>query len=96
MGGTAAGRLGSGNTGGITGSATLGASGGQQSHTLTSAEQASMSVSLPFGATNGTGTGAGFTNTADNSSFPTATASGGGGAHNITPPALVLNYIIKY
>jgi microcystin-dependent protein len=26
----------------------------------------------------------------------TGTATGGGGAHNITPPALVLNYIIKY
>ena len=100
MGGTAAGRLGSGNTGGITGSAALGASGGQQSHTLTSAEQASMSVSvpLPFGPTNGTGGGAGFSNTGDNSNFPSAsgTASGGGGAHNVTPPALVLNYIIKY
>ena len=38
MGGTAAGRLGLGNTGGITGSATLGVSGGQQSHTLTTGE----------------------------------------------------------
>lgn len=34
MGGTAANRLGSGSTGGITGSATVGISGGEQSHTL--------------------------------------------------------------
>lgn len=38
MGGTAANRLGSGNTGGVTGSATLGAAGGEQSHTTTTAE----------------------------------------------------------
>ncbi|MGD0216321.1 MAG: tail fiber protein [Desulfobaccales bacterium] len=110
MGGTAAGRLGSGNTGGITGSATLGASGGQQSHTLTSAEEASM----PVTGTLATGTGGGGSNAVIQDNVNTAliqsgqftaitalngitgTATGGGGAHNITPPALVLNYIIKY
>ena len=110
MGGTAAGRLGSGNNGGITGSATLGASGGQQSHTLTPAEQASM----PVTGTLATGTGGGGSNAVIQDNVNTAliqsgqftaitplngitgTATGGGGAHNITPPALVLNYIIKY
>jgi len=92
MGGTAAGRLGSGSPGGIT-SATLGASGGQQSHTLTTGEVPS---------------GLGTFVTGINSSGPTilssggdigpitGSAGGGGGAHNVTPPALVLNYIIKY
>ena len=100
MGGTAAGRLGSGNNGGITGSATLGASGGQQSHTLTPAEQASM----PVTGTLATGTGGGGSNAVIQDNVNTAliqsgqftaitplngitgTATGGGGAHNITPP----------
>ncbi|MFZ0052039.1 MAG: tail fiber protein [Desulfobaccales bacterium] len=94
MGGTAAGRLGSGNTGGITGSATLGASGGQQSHTLTTAE-------IPSGLGtfwNGFSGGQGVLDSAPNAaaSATTASAGGDGGAHNITPPALVLNYLIKY
>jgi microcystin-dependent protein len=94
MGGTAAGRLGSGNTGGITGSATLGASGGQQSHTLTTAE-------IPSGLGtfwNGSSGGQGLLDSAPNAAAiaTTASAGGGGGAHNNTPPALVLNYIIKY
>jgi microcystin-dependent protein len=94
MGGTAANRLGSGNTGGITGSATLGASGGQQSHTLTAAE-------IPSGLGtfwNGSSGGQGLLDSAPNAAAiaTTASAGGGGGAHNVTPPALVLNYIIKY
>jgi microcystin-dependent protein len=101
MGGAAAGRLGSGNTGGITGAATLGAAGGQQSHTLTSAEQASMSVSgTASGYLVGDGGGnlAGFSAAlSDGTQISiSGTASGGGGAHNLTPPALVLNYLIKY
>ncbi len=99
MGGTAAGRLGSGNTGGITGSAVLGASGGQQTHTLAAGEVPNLNTSQSFGesgpfsvADNGNtayGPGSGYANTG-------ATTNGGGGAHNVTPPALVLNYIIKY
>jgi len=104
MGGSAANRLGSGNTGGITGSATLGASGGQQSHTLTTAEVPSENVNLR------TGTGLtgppGVNDSTTNALLVTASAalpltnvgttSGSGGAHNVTPPALVLNFIIKY
>jgi microcystin-dependent protein len=105
MGGTAAGRLGSGNTGGITGSAALGAAGGQQSHTLTSTEQASMSGTASFDiAGNGSGPSAQVGSPGGDSigAYKSGTASssvtvtGGGGAHNITPPALVLNYLIKY
>lgn len=102
MGGSAAGRLGTGSTGGITGVALPGANGGQQAHTLTSAEQASMSVSVSTtvnGVALGTADligGGGTGPTAINAAFSgSGTASGGGGAHNVTPPVLVLNYIIK-
>ncbi len=94
MGGTAAGRLGSGNTGGITGSATLGASGGQQSHTLTAAEIPSGLGTFVTGINN---SGSGYAGGGDlGLGVTTGNAGGGGGAHNVTPPALVLNYIIKY
>jgi microcystin-dependent protein len=93
MGGTAANRLGSGNTGGVTGGATLGASGGQQSHTLTTAE-------IPTGlGTFVTGISSGFNPAIASGAdlqVNTGIAGGSGGAHNVTPPALVLNYIIKY
>ncbi|HVB79005.1 MAG TPA: tail fiber protein [Candidatus Binataceae bacterium] len=108
MGGVAASRLGSGATGGVTVAAVLGAAGGQQSHTLTSAEQASMSVSASgsatgaFGTVDTSGTGpnivpnAGAAAPAFNLSVSvTGTASGGGGAHNVVQPTLVLNYICK-
>ena len=105
MGGTAAGRLGSGVTGGITGAASLGATGGEQKHTLTSSEQASMSVSGSgsFGydstANNGGATTVGEATAGSAGNTQTVnfsgTASGGGGPHNTVPPAIVLNYIIK-
>lgn len=104
MGGTAANRLGSGNTGGITGSAALGATGGEQSHTLTSLEQASMSVTCStFLVGNGGTANAQLISTsaqnvtsnyAATSSFA-GTAGGGGNPHNNLPPAIVLNFIIK-
>lgn len=101
MGGSAAGRLGTGSTGGITGVALPGANGGQQAHTLTATEQASMSVSTSFSADfNAVGGGgpiisAQSTTAISNSIGATGTATGGGGAHNVTPPVLVMNYIIK-
>jgi microcystin-dependent protein len=111
MGGTPANRLGSGNTGGITGSATPGAAGGQQSHTLTATEQASMSVSVS-GSTStavtgvastqqtttpgdGSGTYIASLSSAALSVSASGGASGGGQPHNITQPTLVTNYIIK-
>lgn len=100
MGGTPANRLGSGNTGGIVGSAVVGATGGEQSHTLTAAEQASMSVTgTAAGNDQSTGdTFRGANTGGQGNSTPvnvSGTASGGGGAHNVLNPALVLNYLIK-
>jgi microcystin-dependent protein len=108
MGGTPANRLGSGSTGGITGTAALGASGGQQSHTLTTTE---IPVITPTGTISGQhgsddfltsgGGNATLANPSSGSSIGdsnmtlTMDSFGGGAAHNITPPALVLNYIIK-
>jgi microcystin-dependent protein len=93
MGGTAANRLGSGNTGGLTGSATLGASGGQQSHTLTTGEAPS---GLGTFVTSISSSGATILSAGGDVGPTTGSAGGSGGAHNVTPPALVLNYIIKY
>jgi microcystin-dependent protein len=93
MGGTAANRLGSGNTGGLTGSATLGASGGQQSHTLTTGEAPS---GLGTFVTSISSSGATSLSAGGDVGPTTGSAGGSGGAHNVTPPALVLNYIIKY
>jgi microcystin-dependent protein len=91
MGGVAANRLGSGATGGITGTASLGATGGEQKHILTIAEMPAHThtyndVFAPgvnqLGSAGNVGTG----NTG---------STGGGSAHNVTPPAIVLNHIIK-
>lgn len=99
----AAGRLGSGASGGITGTASLAASGGEQSHVLTAAQQASMPVSgtgsYPIDTASAS-SGAGMimsgvnTSTTNASISFTGTATGSGGAHNSTPPALVLNFLI--
>lgn len=95
MGGSAANRITAAGCG-ITGT-TLGASGGEQTHTLTTTEMpahthteytigvaaydvASGYPSYPRFGASGTNTG----------------SAGGGGAHNNVPPAIVLNYIIKY
>ena len=93
MGGTAAGRLGSGATGGITGTASLGAAGGEQKHMLVTAEIPSglgtFVTSISQAGDGWTGGGPGTV------SYSTGAAGGSGGAHNNTPPAIVLNYIIK-
>lgn len=103
MGGSSADRL-TNQSGGLNGD-TLGAVGGLETHTLTSAQQASMTVT-------GSGTGPVFDNSGtpggaanpirgtDNfgGSFPvtfSGTASGGGGAHNNVQPTIILNKIIK-
>lgn len=104
MGGTAAERLGAGKIGGVTGSASLGATGGEQSHTLTATEQASMNVSVSGSVTaySGSANPGGYPALSDNSGTvsgfsvsASGTATGGGAAHNVTPPAIVLNHIIK-
>ena len=93
MGGTAANRLGSGATGGITGTASLGATGGEQKHTLTTGEMPSHVHSYTITGTGGIGWEGESTGPAQSSS--STGSAGSDGAHNNTPPALVLNYIIK-
>ncbi len=106
MGGSAANRLGSGATGGITGSAVLAASGGQQSHTMTSSElvahthgAGSFKVTIPTNVT--TGASAGLSNTTDAGTSTdisvtgTSDSTGSTTAFNTVAPTLVLNYIIK-
>lgn len=91
MGGTAASRL----TSPVAGS-TLGASGGAQSHTLTTGEMPSHTHNTPsiFGV-NGSGYSGVVTDSPAGYSALTTTAAGGGSAHNNVQPTLVLNYIIK-
>jgi microcystin-dependent protein len=102
MGGTAANRLTSGGSG-VTGT-TLGATGGAETHTLTSSQQASMSIYygqptvLDHQRVGGGGALGGYVmngNISVNNGLGTLTALGGGGAHNNTQPTIVLNYIIK-
>lgn len=101
MGGTAANRLTTAGSG-VNGLA-LGASGGSETHTLTTAQIPSHAHSVNgytlantgagfqtdrFGAGNETGTGSNFTlNTAN---------SGSGQAHNNTQPTLIVNKMIRY
>lgn len=91
MGGTAASRL---TSTVLTASNTLGATGGTQTHTMTTAEMPAHSHTYP-GAANGA-TGANFTAVVLNSTGVTATSTvGSGTAHLNTQPTIVLNYIIK-
>jgi len=92
-----AGRLGSGATGGITGAATLAATGGEQSHAQTATELAAHTHLVPGNVQAGndiTGGGsvvyaAGLVNNANSGS------AGSGTAANVVQPTIVLNYIIK-
>lgn len=72
--------------------ATLGATGGAQTHTLTTAQMPAHTHS--GGATVLFGGTAGSTSYVGNGSATTGSA-GSGGAHNNTQPTIVLNYIIK-
>ena len=92
MGGTSANRL-TGVTGSVDGDV-LGGTGGEETHTLSTAEMPSHThatdIGIPgggaFAAGSAAGTGAG--------SFVTG-ATGGGGAHNNVQPTIILNYIIR-
>lgn len=100
MGGSAVSRITSGGAG-IVGT-TLGASGGAETHALTTAQLASHShfvKDVPTGAAGATALypAAGSTRdrgTPTNTTIDTATA-GSGSAHQNTQPTIILNYIIK-
>lgn len=92
----AAGRLGSGENGGITGTASLGVAGGEQGHVQTLAElvphthpQMASTLLAQSGPTNqGAGSPGWLTG-------GTTGSTGGGNPFNVVQPTLVLNYIIK-
>lgn len=89
-----AGRLGSGSTGGITGAATLAATGGEQSHTLTDAEMPSHTHTFTniAGGGNAAASGGGAVS---NSATGNTGSAGSDDPHNNVQPTIVLNYIIK-
>lgn len=103
MGGTSANRL-TGASGGVDGD-TLGAVGGAETHTLTTAQIASHQHANLIGIDLGTGgslyttlTAAarkGETDTAPGNAIGNSGSTGGGGAHNNVQPTIILNYIIK-
>lgn len=90
MGGTTASRITAGGSG-ITGT-TLGANGGAETNTLTTAQLAVHSHTYGSNTSAGTGSGNPGVGTGTNS---TSSNAGSGTAHNNTQPTLILNYIIK-
>ena len=108
MGGSSANRL-TDQTGGLNGDA-LGATGGSETHTLTTAQLAAhthsfsddISVATPRSFSNGSNTNSvnmGGSGIAVNSSTVTVSGTtgskGSGSAHNNVQPTIILNYIIK-
>lgn len=99
MGGTAANRITSGGSG-ITGT-TLGAAGGAETVTLSTSQIPSHNhyPTNNLGSPGNNGFNGyvyfNFTNSGNAGSSYPMSSTGGGGAHNNTPPAIMLNYIIK-
>lgn len=96
MGGSAANRITSGGSG-ITGT-TLGASGGAETVTLSTSQMPSHTHNLYQGPAMyaGVNVGTAPANGQNGTYGSTYIANtGGGGAHNTVPPAIILNYIIK-
>ena len=99
MGGTSANRLTAPSTTGSINGDTLGATGGEEAHTLTTAEIPAHNHTVRGStAAGGYAEGLAF----GNDSTPDFTAAGvvnnntgGGGAHNIVQPTIICNYIIK-
>lgn len=98
MGGTAASRL---TSTVLTASNTLGATGGVQTYTLSSSEMPSHRHDIQRSNSAATAVGADasalYRISADSGATMTSTQNTGGGtAHPITQPTIVLNYIIKF
>jgi microcystin-dependent protein len=93
MGGTAASRLTTAGSG-VDG-ATLGANGGAETHTLTTAQMPAHThnTGTTIGSRN-TSAGGGETIVYAGATYA-STSVGGGGAHNNTQPTIVFNHIIK-
>lgn len=95
MGGSSANRL-TGQSGGLNGD-TLGATGGAETHTLTTAQLAVHTHTWNSGqatATGGGTSGVALNNAGFNVAGPCSNA-GSGSAHNNVQPTIILNYIIK-
>jgi len=90
------GRLGNGRSGGFTGAAVLGATGGQQSHTLAKSEVPPPGAAFDVGSFltyEAYGPSSGAAGAASN--VYNASVGFGGQAHNTTSPGIVLRYLIK-
>jgi microcystin-dependent protein len=92
MGGSSANRL-TGLSGGVDGDV-LGAAGGAETHTLTTAELASHTHSTPT-SDGSTAFTTGGTQTPARNTDGTTGSAGSGSAHNNVQPTFILNYIIK-
>lgn len=94
MGGASANRL-TNQSGGVDGDV-LGGAGGAETHTLTTAQQASHTHGLNKAATaGGDGSGMAYSSTSLNNTTG-VNSSGGGGAHNNVQPTFILNKVIYY
>lgn len=94
MGGSSANRL-TNQTGGLNGD-TLGATGGTETHTLTTAEMPAHTHTFTYGVNDvngGGGTNPSYMELTGQTE--TTSSTGGGGAHNNVQPTIILNYIIK-
>jgi microcystin-dependent protein len=92
MGGTSADRL-TNLSGGVDGDV-LGATGGAETHTLTTAELPAHTHSVPSGGSGSSNYGLGGSSSSFSVSQTTG-STGNGDAHNNVQPTLILNYIIK-
>lgn len=96
MGGVPAGVLGSSVSPGFTGTASLGASAGAQSDTLTTAQLPASPATIPASQVSiGAGGGGGPLTAWQNGGSSNTNNLGSGTAHSLTPPTLVLNAFIK-
>ncbi len=94
MGGTSANRL-TNQSGGLDGDA-LGAAGGAETHTLTTAQMPAHTHTVSLsGSGSTTPREAGLGRPDDLAATQTSSSTGGGSAHNNVQPTIILNYIIK-